>query len=633
MTPLDMQAERYVATGNIASEGMRNQLGRPRLDRLSLLVRESAQNAWDAKSTDAAVVTFGIKGWRLTRDQFDVLRRIVFATRPPSHATKAADAASLGQTMRDTSTLLSKAGSDSDAGMIMLAVYDRGTTGLGGPTRADSLSSDGSRDFVDFFRNVGTPPDKAEGGGTFGYGKAALYLSSQTHTILVHTRCASGDRIESRFMGSTLTNHYTHNEKIFTGRHWWGRRNAADDIVDPVVGDEADVVAAALGFPMFKRTSKGTTIGIVSPVLGAWEKDPRRAFEYMGWQILANFWPKMIPRPGATRPDMRFELEWDGHAVPVPSPDDTFPFSGFSQALHAVRTAELQKDPSSELWCHRPKRLLGRFAVVRTQIEPTGLTAFAEDGTVPDIHTRLSHVALLRRPELVVEYLSYPPLATDHLGYAGVFLADKDMDRVYAGAEPPTHDTWSAEIIAEKQNRTFVRTTFRRLEERITEFLAPQRPDVDAQPGSSLASFAKHMGAILLGGAPSKVETAAKPERARGTKAKGTRPRVTLRDSGRIEKDGKLRIRRFFIEVVHAERRSKTKLEVKLGVALLGGGLEGPPPVGASIPVVVWWESPRGERLEGSNDLVVVDEGTWTCAVSMLSAGMVSVSVSGEEVH
>ena len=74
MKKLDMQAEEYVATGNIASEGMRNQLGRPRLDRLSLLVRESAQNAWDAKAARALLMASGdaevravadARGWRM----------------------------------------------------------------------------------------------------------------------------------------------------------------------------------------------------------------------------------------------------------------------------------------------------------------------------------------------------------------------------------------------------------------------------------------------------------------------------------------------------------------------------------------------------------------------------------------
>jgi len=68
-SPLDLQAERFTATGNITSEGMRNQLGRPRLDRLAVLVRESAQNAWDAQAPDSPCVRFGVACYELSRAQ------------------------------------------------------------------------------------------------------------------------------------------------------------------------------------------------------------------------------------------------------------------------------------------------------------------------------------------------------------------------------------------------------------------------------------------------------------------------------------------------------------------------------------------------------------------------------------
>jgi len=35
MKPLDIQAEKYQATGSISADGVRNQLGRPRIDRLT----------------------------------------------------------------------------------------------------------------------------------------------------------------------------------------------------------------------------------------------------------------------------------------------------------------------------------------------------------------------------------------------------------------------------------------------------------------------------------------------------------------------------------------------------------------------------------------------------------------------
>src|SRR5690606_26852557 len=67
----------------------------------------------------------------------------------------------------------------------VMTVSDRGTTGLGGPTRADSAVTR-NHDFVSFVRNVGEPRDNELGGGTYGFGKGVFYLVSQAGTILVH---------------------------------------------------------------------------------------------------------------------------------------------------------------------------------------------------------------------------------------------------------------------------------------------------------------------------------------------------------------------------------------------------------------------------------------------------------------
>src|SRR5262245_6071427 len=62
MKPLDIQSEKYQPTGSISAEGCRNQLGRPRIDRLSLLVREAVQNSWDARQSEDGPVQFGLAG-------------------------------------------------------------------------------------------------------------------------------------------------------------------------------------------------------------------------------------------------------------------------------------------------------------------------------------------------------------------------------------------------------------------------------------------------------------------------------------------------------------------------------------------------------------------------------------------
>ncbi|MGA4814638.1 hypothetical protein ACPA9J_01190 [Pseudomonas aeruginosa] len=49
LTPLALQSEPFSPTGGAAAEGVSNQLGCPRADRFTLLIREAIQNSWDAR--------------------------------------------------------------------------------------------------------------------------------------------------------------------------------------------------------------------------------------------------------------------------------------------------------------------------------------------------------------------------------------------------------------------------------------------------------------------------------------------------------------------------------------------------------------------------------------------------------
>src|SRR3954452_15587740 len=46
---MERYSEPYSATGGLAAEGVINQLGRPDIEPLEVLVREAVQNCWDAK--------------------------------------------------------------------------------------------------------------------------------------------------------------------------------------------------------------------------------------------------------------------------------------------------------------------------------------------------------------------------------------------------------------------------------------------------------------------------------------------------------------------------------------------------------------------------------------------------------
>ena len=62
MIRLERFSEPYNATGGLAAVGVLNQLGRPDIEPLEVLVREAIQNCWDAKRHDVSRIRVEI-GW------------------------------------------------------------------------------------------------------------------------------------------------------------------------------------------------------------------------------------------------------------------------------------------------------------------------------------------------------------------------------------------------------------------------------------------------------------------------------------------------------------------------------------------------------------------------------------------
>lgn len=656
---LDLQAERFTATGNITSEGMRNQLGRPRLDRLAVLIRESAQNAWDAQAPDSSTVVFGVACYELSPENLECLAQRILPELPhPSSVPE--DIPSLATIIEEARRRVSEG---STSGLRGLVLYDRGTTGLGGPTRAD-VHDDGdeSRDFIDFFRNIGQPPDKSRGGGTFGYGKAALYLSSAVSTILVHTRCLRLGLVESRFMASCLTSHYQTSEARFTGRHWWGRWDDDHRVVDPVVGDEASEIATELGIPDCLGDSLGTTILLLAPDFG--DRTPKQAMAYMVSQMLWNFWPKMVPWEGRDAPAMRFEASLDGRPMAIPRLESTPPIEAFVQSLHEVRATDAGEPTSgsnraSALECHRPRRRLGLLSLCRMIRKPRVDMDFGEDAILPPFAERCHHVALLRRAELVVAYYEGPVLPNDHLEYAGVFLADDSLDRTYAASEPPTHDEWRSENLADVRARRLVGSTFRRLDEAMQRFVKPAATGFQTSIDRPLAAIASHLGSLLVGTeGPRGVDAWATEPRSTtaeandvvspvsegaGSEADGDgpgprnggrrstkRPRVELMDDVelRARDDEVLRVFRFQLRGALGGAR----LQARVYPILSGGVRENEPPAGSDQPVIESWRDPGGGEM-GSGEAIEITaamEGTYSIWVKGATDALIGLELTAD---
>ncbi|MET8592461.1 hypothetical protein [Streptomyces sp. NPDC005078] len=642
-------SQSYPPEGASAAEGIRNQLGRPELDLLTILVRESAQNSWDARLLpSSAPVDYSIDMWTVGPAHSAAWRELLLQGAPAN-----GENFPLRKHLRQ-------------GPIQVLAVSDRGTRGLGGPTRADAAVGP-ERDFVSFVRNIGEPRDTALGGGTYGFGKGIFYMLSKPGTVLVHSRCRTAQGFETRLIGCTLWKSHVvtdaQGSRRYTGRHWWGDKSG--EVVEPLVGWEAEQVAQRLGLKHFGAEETGTTVVVVEPHLD--ELDPQAAAKYLAETITWHLWPKMISH-GEAPPAMRFSVRCNGVPHLVPDPRETRPLNLFVAAYETMTGTD-----GSDLACHKPKRELGRLGLVKRIMPPLEASRASQMLGIEDL---IHHVCLMRPAELVVTYFAGPKPPSANQGYAGVFRAHESMDEVFAKAEPPTHDAWHPQSL-ERPESTFVQTTFRRIGEALVGLLSL---DGIARSGSSTVALgaASSLFSGLVGGAwgigggtayskpgstlrrPSKPDSGSKDAgplaaghsaggQAPGGNAAGDptayagptgnaaaaaprrRPRVQYVGEPYYDDRGSdsVLVQEFRLPVSGPQR-----VRIDLAVTLPGtGGRETDPPLGAGMPTLIGWEDGGGDLIASETCVMEGGESVLRALVNPAPDTMTEITVKVEAVQ
>lgn len=650
MRPPEWISQPFPPEGASAAEGIRNQLGKPELDHLTILVRESAQNSWDARTADGVPVDYRMDLQTISAADAPAWRDHLLRRAPAKQQLP------LREVLQQPT-------------IRVLSISDRGTRGLGGPTRADAVTDQG-RDFVAFLRNIGEPRDRALGGGTYGFGKGILYLVSNSGTILVHTRCHYEGRYETRLMGAALWKSYNaredDRERRYTGRHWWG--DASGDVIEPLMGDEADAMARKLGLRPFGSTETGTTIVILDPNLDG--SEPSEVARYLAQTIAYQLWPKILPNADGV-PSMRFTVTCDGIEYPVPDPATTRTLKHFVDAYR-----KMTGDGGVELFCRRPKQLLGRFGLHQTvalPFEPSDAEHMAgfETGMV-------HHVCLMRPAELVVTYWPGPKPASEISAYAGVFRADEELDDAYAKAEPPTHDHWNYQSL-DPPEYSFVKMTFTRMKEEIDKVIGPRGSSGIEVAQVSLGAASDRLSPLVGGawgigsatnyGRPGDTAPPPRPAPQRrpsgrridpvdtddldttsrtspggqdryghggvtpGRSASARRHRPKIEYVGEPEPDELwghgVVIQRFKLPAPVPQRVS-----ADVAVALTSEGpLEMEPPTGADMPGLVGWEDPQGDVHETPTYVIEGGDGqVWKAIVKPAADTMTDIVLYTEAV-
>lgn len=477
-----------VQTGGLTGQGFANLLGSPRLAPVSLVLREAAQNSWDARRRDRSqdgTVRFGVRIRTLSVTQERLFREILGNSRiteDPAHDR-------LSQSLR-----LSKR-------VRVLEIHDYGTVGLCGPTRPD-LPLSGSRSrFVDFFFDVGKAHVESGDGGTYGFGRSSLYLAGCASTIIVDSQVEWKGRVERRLMGCRIGDSFEVRTGAakgrYSGRHFWGAFTGG--VAQPVTGAEASRLAGELGMPTRDAMDTGTTILIPWPVEEF--ADGRLVVDV----LLRHLWPKMVP-VGKTQ-GMTFDVEIDGQRHNVPDPAATEEYRLFVEALKLARGRDPRRG-AVKIETLRRKVLTGHLAVATGVLNLHSVTETRphdeDDEEAPTIPA-VGNVALMRPSELVVKYLSVSRTELPDRSWAGVFICSSEdsVRTAFAKAEPPAHDDWVADQLPDKHERYLVRKSVNSLIPDATRErlgigpIAVAPTDTD---GPSFAAASARFSQALLGG-------------------------------------------------------------------------------------------------------------------------------------
>ena len=563
MTPTYL-GRQSTPNGDMLGDGLSELLGTAALDHHEILVRECVQNAWDARvaGSESIAVEINLRELKESEHQYLANR---FLSDIPAHLTKQLPS-------------LKKLGSASD--YRILSITDSGTKGLAGPERADRVKQDEPSDFVDLVFNVGAPRDTHHGGGTYGFGKVITYLTSQCRTVIIHS-VSTDERNKpvERIIACAMTPTYLADGVRYIGRHWWGDVN--NDIVAPLTGKQARDAAHALGLPELSKDRTGTTIAILDPVL---EVDNRRTAERLSDSILRNLWPKMVPPNGATEPPIKMSLFVDGEEFSIPDPTVTPPFSGFVHALQTVRHLQgrSKKFSSPLTTSHEIRRLqknqghdemsLGYLAISPAQ---RGSISLRSDKPAASPH----QIALMRAPELVVQYIDGPEPTSNAEGWASVFICNPAIDDHFARAEPPAHDrwepTWHAENESDKAAKSNVTVALRRIREILSETNSPAKTSDSGATGTGLV--AQFLSGLVLsdigtgpGGGSGGESGGSGGGSGGGSRAK--KAKAALKNSELVEREGELI--RIVTWSVEPRPKQKTQLDIDAYVLAADGTVE-----------------------------------------------------------
>ncbi|WP_147103566.1 hypothetical protein [Nesterenkonia populi] len=524
--------------GDISSRGLDQIMGTTELSRVEMLLRETLQNAWDARLEGEQPI-YGAEARWLKPESLQVLRHDLFADLPPVSPVKDS---------------LAKASS------AVVEVYDRGTSGLDGPLDPTSGEVDSEQsNFVKLVYDIGsTKPAGGGSGGTYGFGKTAAFTASASHTVVYWTACQTRQGPEHRLIAVCHGKDYVDSGTRFTGVHWWGEPAEVGGLVLPVRGEAARRLGEKLFSKRFAPGETGTSILILDPVLasavaegdGVGEEEvaegvngvtTRKQLRELQRQITlasAKFaWPKVTVPADAAAPPMALHIGGESDPAPdeIRGAPDLRPFKRLMNALRDYqeqgtsresRETVIVDDLLMEIAC-RPLRkgsggYYGDLAVAK-------VPNYRNEQGESHADWAMNRLCNMRHEaELVVNYEEIGGVEAEGYAWFAVFKPRAGFDAHFAAAEPPAHDRWTPGGGMSPESNATVRSAKRLVPQKIRQVLAPSSSSVSGGSESAVG-VAEELSSFVPQGKASEIEGAApRPPGERRASAKKRAAHVTL---------------------------------------------------------------------------------------------------------
>ena len=503
-------SEKMSPLGVVNLDSISNLFAVTELDDVSVFVRETAQNSWDARDKSTASLGKGIdldyRVRSITSDLQSSLDKVFFK-----------DA---------TGEIKNKLNRHTREGQTYLIVQDKGTIGLAGPTLATEQGT--KNNYVAFLLNIGQEHNDATTGGSFGFGKTVFFKASAPKTILVYTRTKNAqDVLESRFIGVTL--HKTPGDKEHTGRHWWcepGKSNGID-IPRPIIGKEADKLAELIGIKPYEATETGTAITVFGPEFenlkreGTNNPDPQTLADCLAEAANFWYWPRM-EGGGTNDGKLRCNIWNTGVQVAPFTYAETAPFNTYKSCLESIQRAVSQGNSgvtnSQFQQFHEIKYFHNRVGYLCLMKFPKSDRQLFKSRLIspatgqPVSHPLSSflwrsgpeepcnrHVALIRAPGQVIQYLRLSECNDNMLEYAGVFFLHPEgsnggeFNKEFTKAEPAAHDKW------EFNSSGVVAKTVEKIKDLVREFARPEAIGATSS-ASGMGSISTNLASLWSSG-------------------------------------------------------------------------------------------------------------------------------------